>query len=195
MLYAKEYAALNLRNIKIIIFHASKEVINMLWFKLLLSLVIILGAFYFGRIYFFTKMKSFFLFFLGAVIASIGLFGFAFNYWKEETGWKILPYIFIILGGLILAIGFAILATLESGMNRELIKRTTFLQCLVGDIPIIDKDKYPPLLKKRTGIIFGILFLLVGISLGLFYKEWLLMPILMISQGIFLIIFSLIYCR
>jgi hypothetical protein len=157
------------------------------------------------RIYHRTRMRSFFFFIMAGFSSSVGLLGLAsnlesvINFLDKGTFgmWLIASLCFIGFGFLSECFGFALLVTFESGVWREVSKRTSYMKRLSGNVPTIEKDRYPPVMKKHHGILLGILMAGIGLIFAVLSGNKLAEPsstiisIIFLTKGILLTIFSL----
>lgn len=181
------------------------------------------------RIYHRTKMKSFLMFIVGEAAFCVGILslvnvGFelqnnleVFNdleylkqlLQKNFNGWLILSSLFLLIfGGLLISMGFTFLVTAESGIWKEIRKRASCWKLLLGSPPVIEREQFPPSIKKQHGLIAGILYLLLGHLTIIWdpfnlYKDpelprvfaILIVSLAFFIPGFFMIIFSLIYLK
>jgi hypothetical protein len=152
------------------------------------------------RIYFRTRMKSFFCTGVGAAISTIGFGGLFFcGIVNLSIAWGYIVFFALVLLGLVFdLVGSVILWTKESGLWKEIGETTSFWQRLTGNVPMIKYNKLPsPSLKRRTGIIIGIILITLGIIWGAFLKLTLnyfsVIALSMSIMGLLLVIFSTLY--
>ncbi|MEW6095493.1 MAG: hypothetical protein AB1567_03060 [bacterium] len=117
-------------------------------FIVILFILLSAGTVVFLRIYFRAKMKGYLLMGIGSALCAI-VFGITAIFFKNvinslraeriEPG-VIFAFILVCSGGVLGAIGQAILFTIERGKLREIRKNTSISQWLRGDVPII-KDE------------------------------------------------------
>jgi len=132
----------------------------------------------------------------------IGTINILVSYAKEGKFSVLAILFFAVLGfGLfLLFMGIAYLITADSGVWKEIGNRTSFLQRVLGSVPIIEKSQYPPIVRLQSGLAIGISMLAIG-AFFVFYP--LLFPgaprdksslaVIFFVQGILIIIFSIIY--
>jgi hypothetical protein len=125
------------------------------------------------RIFLRTKMKSSFLSALGATISCVGIIGailwIASNIEEVREGgldaW-IAPFLFILIAtmGKIFEIkGDRGILTADSGVWDEIRKKTSLWQRFIGDVPVIEKDNFPPTFKKKSLFIFALSLIILGL--------------------------------
>ena len=108
--------------------------------------------------------------------------------------------IYILLAGyIIFQSGFLLHGSKESGTRKYIMTRTTILQRLLGSVPIV-KDEIKPSLKRKYGILIGLLTIGLGLLFILLRKMFNLdasLPLtfifLNILWGIIMIILSFAY--
>jgi len=176
---------------------------------LLVNIVVVLVLSFFIinalTIYFKTQIKSFLLLSLGGVFGIVGITGVVL--WiSGNLDWIIVFVIFLLIGSLISSVGSTMLITTESGLWKEVCQKTSFWQRLLGDIPTIEKKKYPSTINRRILLLIGTSLMAVGvivfvsqyffsiskISKNLFYVL-LLTSITSFIDGMLLVFFSMAY--
>lgn len=101
----------------------------------------------------------------------------------------------IIIGLIIFNIGWLILVTFENNKRQEIYKSTTAFDRLIGNVPIINKKEFPKTYEKKTGVIIGIMCLLLSFIRVVTLKNIDSFEItfwgILAFGGIFLVVFSL----
>jgi len=152
------------------------------------------------RIYFRTKMKSFFWLGVGGAILTVGFVGLSLSAIANlYVAWIYIVFSALLPIGIIpLFIGRVILWTKESGLWKEICETTSYRQRLMGNVPIVKYEQLPaPLRSRRTGITIGISLMAIGIIGEVFFRLTMNYfssgPIFMFISGLLLVIFSIIY--
>jgi hypothetical protein len=99
------------------------------------------------------------------------------------------------IGFILFNIGWIILLSFEADKRREIYKQTTIFERLIGNVPLIkDRKGFPKTYKKETGIIVGVVCLLMSFSLINKIKTFDLVEIvyygILVFAGIYFVVFS-----
>ncbi len=114
------------------------------------------------RIYVRTGMKGFLFRGLGIISGSVGLFGSAYWFIKNETlPWESLislPFFILMLVGIVLVAAADVFAFgKESGLWKEIWERSTFWERVIGRVPILKHENIPPPIRSgKEGLMMAL---------------------------------------
>ncbi|OGP68991.1 MAG: hypothetical protein A2W27_04150 [Deltaproteobacteria bacterium RBG_16_44_11] len=150
----------------------------------ILNILVVLGCLFTGitffRMYFRTRLKGYLLIFLGSTLALVGavldLIIPNADIFDQTLG---------IPGIILFVIGLIFISTFESGAVQNALSGHSIDNIMLGNISSLEKKKYPPTLKRNSGIIAGFLIIIYGIVECCFSNS----P--KSYSGIFIIVFGL----
>lgn len=140
----------------------------MIPFKLIIivGLICLFVGVTFFRMYLRTDLKGYLLISLGTII---GLIGGIISYLgnlivPNKTMFDVIGETIMIVGIILSGIGSIFLGTLESGSAQSALSGHSIFDITLGNISALEKKKYPPTLKRRSGIFVGFLIIILGIA-------------------------------
>jgi hypothetical protein len=133
---------------------------------IIVGLVCLFVGVTFFRMYLRTDLKGYLLISLGAVIGLIGgIISYLGNLiMSNKTMVDVIGETIMIIGIILSSSGPIILCTLESGAAQSALSGHSIFDIALGNISSLEKKKYPPTLKRRSGIIVGFLIIILGIA-------------------------------
>lgn len=183
-------------------------------FPICIVLIGILAEIRIFRIYRRTGLQSHLLLVVGGMIVFVGMLGGFGVLWLNipnidfENMRFLIPISFFMLieifGVILGTVATALMMTRDIGVLKELRRRTTRLQWLMGNVPRIEQNMYPPIGKKWIGVATGVgIIIIPGAILAIFAFKMtslgltgaLAIFILYLIFGGLLIGFSIIYFK
>lgn len=142
------------------------------------------------------RLKIFIYFFMSIGLSLLTVGGILSYITQEEY---LINQIFLYGGAVLFFGGYLFLGIKYSGLEKEIKKRTTFLQRMTGNVPKdIETKDYPPGYTQTFGIFMGILIILEGI-ITYFYPKYFgsnrFVNIIIITIGIIIIVLTSIYIK
>jgi len=141
------------------------------------------------------RILVYFIMSLGVSFVTAG--SILFSLTQKES---LIIYIFLYSGAILFFGTILFLATKYSGLEKEIKKRTTFLQRMTGYVPkdIEIKKDYPPGHTQKVGVFTGIL-IIIEVIVTYFYPKYFgsnyVVNIFIIAFGIMIIVLTLIYIK